>query len=92
MLEVTNISARHLPGVYRITCTTTGTSYIGASRFVRRRLLAHLSLDGRVLRGWPGATAAANALGGWPAGINKCCMGKTQTAYGFRWQYLETPW
>lgn len=46
-----------------------------------------LSLDGEVIKEWPGAAAAGNALKIDISSICKCCKGKLKKAGGFLWKY-----
>ena len=46
-----------------------------------------LSLDGKVIKEWPGATTAGNALKIDVSSICKCCKGKAKKAGGFLWKY-----
>lgn len=50
-----------------------------------------LSLDGEVIKEWPGATAAGNTLKIDISSICKCCKGKLKKAGGFLWKYPNEP-
>jgi AraC-like DNA-binding protein len=46
-----------------------------------------LSLDGEIIKEWPGATTAGNALKIDISSICKCCKGKLKKTGGFLWKY-----
>ena len=48
-----------------------------------------LTHGGDVIRKWESATKAANALGGERTSIVICLKGRTKTALGYKWRYVN---
>lgn len=50
--------------------------------------IMQVSLDGIELCYWYSCTACERETGMNKAAINRCCLGKKDTAFGFRWKYV----
>lgn len=48
-----------------------------------------LTKDGEVVKAWSSATEAANALNGERTSIVICLKGRTKTALGYKWRYVN---
>lgn len=64
-----------------------GTKNIRCSITKTKRVVLQFSLDGKFVCKHFGTRAAAESINGNRGGISKCCLGKTQTAYGYIWKY-----
>lgn len=51
--------------------------------------ILQLTLDGEVIREWKSATEAAKALQGERTSIVICLKGRTKTALGYKWRYVN---
>ena len=51
--------------------------------------VVQLTKDGKIVREWSSATEAANALGGERTSIVICLKGRTKTALGYKWRYVN---
>lgn len=47
------------------------------------------TLNGNFIAEHKTITEAAKVVGGKKGSISKCCLGKTKTAYGFVWRFVE---
>lgn len=45
------------------------------------------TLDGELLKIWPATMEIERECGFDKASISRCCLGKQETAYGFKWKY-----
>jgi general stress protein YciG len=54
------------------------------------RVTIQLTKDGKFVKAWPMANAAAEALGINRTCINACARGERKTAGGYRWVYADT--
>lgn len=45
------------------------------------------TLDGEFVREWESTSEIQRQTGWWNGNISNCCLGRTKTAYGFRWSY-----
>lgn len=64
----------------------TGGEHPGAHAIIQK------GLDGSFIKEWPSMVEAANFYGAkHPAPISAVCRGKTKTAYGFVWEYVDPP-
>ena len=56
------------------------------------RITAQYSIKNELITTYPSASAAARAIGkdvGAARNIRSVCLGKRETAYGFKWKYLD---
>lgn len=49
-----------------------------------------VSKDGEIVKEWLSVTECERQTGYDKAAINRCCLGKQKTSYGYMWQYKET--
>lgn len=55
----------------------------------RRKPVAMMDENGKVLMEFASASEAARAVGGCSSAIGKTCRNKDLTAYGYRWKYVD---
>ena len=48
-----------------------------------------MDMDGNLIRLWPSASAAAEALNVYVGNIHKCARGKQKSSHRFRWVYMK---
>lgn len=46
------------------------------------------NLDGDFIKEWPSLMEIKRALGLAQQNVSLCCLGKTKTAYGYKWKYV----
>ena len=51
------------------------------------KIVIQYDLTGHPMREFPSGSDAARHVNGLPGCIHNCCVGRTPTAYGFRWRY-----
>lgn len=61
----------------------------GRLQYAKRVPVAQYSIEGSLLKVWDSMTVAARYYGITKHGISKVCRGKTRTAAGFRWKYVN---
>lgn len=55
----------------------------------KEKMVIQMSLDNKILCGFPCAMEAARQTGFQQGNISKCCRGEIPTAYGYKWKYLN---
>lgn len=55
----------------------------------RSKPIIQYSLDDKFIRIWDSTKEAAEFIGCCRENINRCLVGATKTAYGFKWRYVE---
>ncbi len=65
-----------------------GTRNKQISKRVSKKVM-QLSIDGKKIKKWNSITEAGNSLGCHISHISSCCHGRTKTAYGYRWEFIE---
>lgn len=70
-----------------------GRIYIGSAINFTRRIgertkpIEQHTLDGELVKEWASGKEVQNKLGWSQGNINKVCLGKFKTAYGFVWKF-----
>lgn len=55
------------------------------------RRLIQKTMDGTVIKEWPSAMEVQRTLGFGQPSITNCCNGKKQSAYGYKWEWIDAP-
>ena len=56
-------------------------------RLFKKIPIVQYDLLGNFIKDWDSVTEAAKSLGGFATLISKACKGKSNTSYGFKWEY-----
>lgn len=59
------------------------------NRRKHRKPIIQLDLDGNEIMGWLSCTDCERQTGMEKSSINRCCLGKQQSAYGYKWRYAS---
>ena len=62
---------------------------IVTNRRKHRKPIIQVDLNGNEIMGWLSCTDCERETGMNKCSINKCCLGKQKTAYGFKWRYAS---
>lgn len=65
------------------------TNVLLAANKRRRKPIRQLDLDGNVIKTYPGMGEMEAETGFNHSGVWKVCRGKADTAYGFKWEYVD---
>lgn len=60
---------------------------IEKSKVSRSKPILQISKDGEIIKEWQSVTECERKTGYDKAAINRCCLGKQKTAYGYIWEY-----
>lgn len=55
----------------------------------RRKAVLQLDKEGNILKQWESSGIAAEAIGIAKSAIVNCCTGRSKTAAGYRWEYVD---
>jgi hypothetical protein len=65
---------------------TANTDYEKIAQKTRKKV-KQIDLSGKIITTWEGQKQAAQLLGIRQGAISNCCVGRTNTAGGYKWQY-----
>ena len=70
-------------------CTAEYNVKYGTRTDKTSKQILQITSENKVVRFWKSIRNVENVLGFSNSNIQKCCVGKKNTAYGYKWQYVD---